>query len=311
MGIKKVGIVGAGLMGTSLATLFTGNGYETYLLDIDRDILNKAMETVRSYLDSMVEYELIGQDLADRSLRRLRLADSYSDLAELEFVFEAVSEKIEVKNVVLAALEEACSTETVLLSVTSGIMASILAESLQHKERFLVAHPWNPPHMIPLVEIVPSAHTSDLTLQKTTAMLESVGRKLVVVKKDVPGFIGNRIMHAMYREALDLLEQGVATLEDIDNTVLYGFGPRFSSVGLLEYYESCGLDLQLSVQSYLLADLCNATEPQQPLLECCERGDYGPKTGRGMFDWTKKDIDDFSYRKSKPFFRFVCWSDAQ
>jgi 3-hydroxybutyryl-CoA dehydrogenase len=161
------------------------------------------------------------------------------------------------------------------------------------------------------VEIVTSEHTGAATTRKAIELLEGLGRKIVVLKKDIPGFIGNRLMHAMYREALDLVEKGAATLEDIDTTILYSFGPRFSSVGLLEYYDSCGLDLQYSVQSYLLADLCNAGGPQKPLVECYERGEYGPKTGKGLFDWTKKDMDDFRLRKSKPFFRYVKWSDGE
>jgi 3-hydroxybutyryl-CoA dehydrogenase len=231
-------------------------------------------------------------------------------MADVPFVFEAVSENVAVKQRVFQTLETVCGPETVFLSITSGIMAGKLVQGIAKKDRLLVAHAWNPPHLIPLVEVVATAYTDKNALARAVAFLEGLGRKVVLLKKDIPGFIGNRLMHAMYREALYLVEQGVATLEDIDATVLYSFGPRFSSVGLLEYYDSCGLDLQRSVQTYLLPELCNADAPQKLLTDAYDKGDYGPKTGKGLFDWNRKDAGDFRLRKSKPFFHFNHWDDG-
>jgi 3-hydroxybutyryl-CoA dehydrogenase len=304
---EKIGVVGVGQMGSDMAALALAYEYPVVLTARTMAKAEAGRQRIERDLDDMIRYGKIGEAEKEEMLNRLCLSGDYEALADCAFVIEAVAEKREVKQEVYEKIEAVCPADTILLSETSGIPADELAEKMKHKERFLIAHSWNPPHVIPLVEVVRGSQTSEETVQKATAFLESMDREVVVLRKAVPGFIGNRIQHAMFREALALIEAGVATPEEIDKVVYYSFGQRFSSVGLMEYYDSCGLDLQYQVQSYLLADLSDAKGPQKPLTDCLAAGKMGAKTGQGLYDWTQKDRADFSDRKSRPFLKFVNW----
>lgn len=303
----KVGIVGVGQIGSDMAALVLAYGYPVVMMGRSMAKAEAGRGKVERDFDDMIRYGKIDAQDKTRMLQGLTLTDCYEDLAECAYIIEAVVEKVEVKRDVYKELERCCSAQTIIMSETSGIPADELVTEMTHPERFLVAHSWNPPHVIPLVEAVRAKETTDENTQRTIDFLESIGRKVVVLRKSVPGFIGNRLQHAMYREALALIEEGVATPEEIDKAVYYGFGQRFSSVGLMEYYDSCGLDLQMSVQSYLLAELSDAKAPQKPLTDCLAAGKLGAKNGQGLFDWSKIDMDDFRERKTKPFLRFVDW----
>lgn len=303
----KIGIVGSGRIASDTATLFIGNGYNTVVLSRNDEGSSKALKSIQFNFEQLKNEGLIADEQVRRCFEYISFAVDYDMLKDCNFIFEAVFEKIDIKSIVFQALEKVCSPEAVFISTTSGISADDLAEAINKKDRLIVGHPWNPPHLIPLVEVVKSVHTSDETLNRTVELLESVGREIVVLKKNIEGFIGNRIQHAMFREAIHLIESGVADPEDIDKTIFYSFGQRYSTVGLMEYYDSVGLDLEYNVESYLFKSLCSATTAQEFLVERCKRGDLGPKTGRGVYDWSNKDYSEFSDRKSKPFYKFFNW----
>lgn len=303
----KIGVVGTGLMGANLAVLLAGNRFKTVVLGVDEENNALGYRAARESLMDLVKHNVIREAYAEECLGRLSYTTEYVDLSDMDFVFEAVPERVDVKGQVFCSLEAVCSRDCVFISVTSGLMPQLLEQQMRLPSRLIVAHAWNPPHLIPLVEVVPGLHTSRESLSRTLELLAYMERKVVVLKKAIPGFIGNRIMHAMYREALHLIEEGVATAQEIDTTIFYSFGQRFASVGVLEYFDSCGLDLQISVQSYLLSELCDAKQPQKPLKECVEHGELGPKTGKGVYDWKSMDIENFRFRKSRPFFQYVNW----
>jgi 3-hydroxybutyryl-CoA dehydrogenase len=306
--IKLVAITGSGLMGADTATLCAGNGFRTVMLCRSKSGLARGMESVRRNFAELKEQGLLNESQIGTALSRLSAEVGIEKAAEADFLFEAVPENAEVKISLYRQLETFCRPDVVFASITSGISPDILAEGIRHKERLVVAHFWNPAHLIPLVEVVRGTHTNETSTQITLEMLSALNRKPVVLQKNIQGFIGNRIMHAMFREALYLVENGYCTPEDIDNTIYYSFGQRYSSVGLLEYYDSVGLDLQYSVESYLFESLCNAASPPQYLVDRCKRGDLGPKTGKGVFDWTTKDQADFRLRKNRPFFKMFKWN---
>lgn len=305
--LKCAGIVGTGLMGASLAVLFIGNGIKTVLLGRSHIGCAHGESTVNSCFDAMKRAGLITQKQIEASKRLLTITESYEDMQKVQVLFEAVIEHIDIKHAVYERLDQFAPNAKFLASVTSAISADTLAAGTMLKERLLVAHLWNPPHMVTGVELVRSQYTSDSTVETALEFLTYLGRNVVVLKKNIEGFIGNRILHAMYREALYLIEQGIADAEDIDKLIHYSFGQRFSSVGVLEYFDSCGLDLHADVESYLFPTLSNAQSPQKIITDNIEKGNLGMKTGHGIFDWTKKDIDDFIYRKEKPFYQYVNW----
>lgn len=307
--MEKVGIVGIGQMGADMGLLALAYGYETVLIGRTKEKALEGRKRIEADMDDLAGYGKFTPEKKEACLSRLILSDDYQDLSDCAFIIEAVVEDLNVKRSVYAKIEAACPEEAVILSETSGILPDELAEGMLHKERFLVAHSWNPPHVIPLVEVVPGKETSPEVLEKATAFLESLDREVVALRKPAPGFIGNRIQHAMFREALALIEEGVATPEEIDKVIYYSIGQRYAKVGLMEYYDSCGLDLQKQVQSYLLADLCDAKGPQKPLTDCLEAGNLGAKTGKGLYEWPEEKKKDFRIRKTIGFIPFIHWEE--
>lgn len=307
----KIGVVGTGLMGSNMAVLLIGNKLRTKVLGIDKANNALGLKAVKESLRDLVSQSIIRRSYAEECLGCLSYTTDYSEFADMDYIFEAVPEQVDLKGQVFRSLEEACNHRCIFVSMTSGLMPELLDGQLSEPGRLVVAHAWNPPHLIPLVEVVPGRCTTKEALERTMKLLEYMDRKVIVLKKAVPGFIGNRIMHAMYREALHLMEEGVATAQDIDKTIYYSFGQRFASVGVLEYFDSCGLDLQYSVQSYLFPELCDEKKPQKSLADCFEHGNFGLKTGKGIYDWSRADIDDFRLRKSRPFFQYVNWDKGR
>ncbi|MDR1731142.1 MAG: 3-hydroxyacyl-CoA dehydrogenase family protein [Synergistaceae bacterium] len=306
--IKLVAVAGSGQMGADTATLCIGNGFRTLMLTHSEEGRVRGLNSVRNNFAELKGQGLLNDRQIETALSRLRVEVGMDKGADAEFIFEAVVERPEVKIDVYRQLEAVCRPDAIFASITSGISPDILAEGIARKDRLIVTHSWNPAHLIPLVEVVRSRHTSDETTQTAVDLLKAMKREVVVLKKNIPGFIGNRLMHAMFREALYLVENGYCDPEDVDRTVYYSFGQRYSSVGLLEYFDSVGLDLDYNVESYLFETLCDAKAPQKYLVERYQRGDLGPKTGRGVFDWTKKDLGDFRTRKNRPFFKMFNWN---
>jgi 3-hydroxybutyryl-CoA dehydrogenase len=176
------------------------------------------------------------------------------------------------------------------------------------KERLTVAHPYNPPHLVPCIEIVQSSYTSPEALKVIDEFFRSVGREPVAMLKSAPGFIANRLQHALFREAAYMVEAGIATPSAIDQALKTSFAPRYTSIGIFEHFDYAGLDMVLSIEDYVFPTLCNADKAQDLVRDRCERGDLGFKTGKGVYDWSEKDADDFRRRASEPYFRFFNWS---
>ena len=213
-------------------------------------------------------------------------------------MIESAAETIDTKREVMAHLEAVCAPEAILSSTTSAISANEIAAEMKHPERFLVAHSWNPPHLVPLVEIVRCAATTQETVDREVALLEDLGRVPVVLKKDVPGFIGNRLHHALFREAEHIIDEGIADAEDVDKTILYSIGQRYSSIGLMEYWDHLPVTLQRNIQTYLFPHLCNADRPSHLL-------DEKTATGEDLYHWTPEREMDYELRKRRPFYRFA------
>jgi 3-hydroxybutyryl-CoA dehydrogenase len=229
---------------------------------------------------------------AERAVSRICLSRKLEDAAsDATLVIEAVSEKLSLKKQVFAELEQHVRPETVLCSNTSAISITLIAEALQRKERLVGTHFWNPPHIVPCVEVIRSRFTSEEVFEFTYQLMRQIGKRPVKVLRDVPGFLGNRMQHALWREAMSLVEQGIATPEGIDEVVKSGFGLRMPYIGPLETADLAGLDLSLEVHEDLFPHLENAVKPLAVLTEKVEQGDLGAKSGRGFHDWPKDKLD--------------------
>jgi len=310
-GINKLSIIGTGMIGASMAALSTGNGYPTTMLAID-DVQAKAgLDRYDACYQDLIKQGLVTKQQAEACKRLLKVTQSYEDLADTDFIFECVFEKLEVKYSVYALIEKHCRQFKAIASSTSAISAEDLANGLKQKEKLMVAHPWNPPHLVPCVEVVKSPYTSPETVVIVKSTLESMGRKVALMNKDAAGFIGNRIQHAIIREAVYIIEQGIASAEDIDTTLMYSFMPRYTSIGLFEHQDNAGLDMVDSIEKYLFPSLCTAQTTQDFIKNKVDAGELGIKTGKGVYDWSGRDLDEFRLRAAKPYFAFFNWDLPQ
>ncbi|MEX2034815.1 MAG: 3-hydroxyacyl-CoA dehydrogenase NAD-binding domain-containing protein, partial [Xanthobacteraceae bacterium] len=234
--------------------------------------------------------ELLGGDpaLLDRISAHDRMAPAMKDAS---FVFEAAPEKLALKQEIFAGLESLTAPDTILASNSSAIPSTEIGAKLKRRERVLGTHFWNPPHLVPLVEVIQNEKTSEETVRRTIALLRNAGRNPVHVKRDLPGFVGNWLQHALKREAIALVAAGVCDAETIDEVVKSGFGARMAVLGPMEQSDLVGLDLTLDIQNVLLASLDRSTEPTQFLKDKVAAGKLGMRSGEGLRQWTPESAE--------------------
>ncbi|MFC6765762.1 3-hydroxyacyl-CoA dehydrogenase family protein [Natrinema soli] len=287
----RIAVVGAGTMGHGIAATFASGGFDVGLHDQDADRLEASRDRVRESIELLRDHGR-SERTADEALEALtRSTDLEAVVADADLVIEAVTEELEVKRAVFNELSALTGPETVLASNTSGLSITEIAAAVDRPERVLGAHWFNPPHIVPLVEVVKGEETSDELAAALTAFLDDLGKTAITVEKDVPGFIGNRIQMAMCYEAFSLLDRGIASAEDIDKAVKAGFGFRLPSMGIFEKVDQSGLDVHYAIESYLMSDLDRSTEPNPVVTNLVDAGELGLKTGRGVYDWEDADPD--------------------
>lgn len=301
---KKVAIIGKGMIGISLAVLFTGNGIPTVVLAKNSEV---GLEKYRTYYQDLVSQGLVTPAQAAACEKRLSFTENYADLSDINVVIECVTEKLEVKYEVYQQIEAHCPHLKAIASTTSAISPADLAKGMQQPEKIMVAHPYNPPHLVPCVELVKNDFTAQEALDAVTELLEYCGREVCKMNKPAPGFIANRLQHALYREAVYMVEQGICGPEDIDKCIRSSWGPRYTSIGLFDHFDYAGLDLIANIETYLYPDLCDTKTVHPSLQERLDRGDLGYKTGVGYYDWRNRDMDAFRKKTSDPYLRFFNW----
>lgn len=295
--IRKLAIVGAGLMGHGIAQEFALAGYEVHLCDLTEDKLKQAIKNIQANLQMLVQIGTIAQKQAESVLANIHPGTELKEaVAKADVVIEAVFEDLELKRELFQKLDRLCPEHTILASNTSSLMPSSLASATQRPDKVLVTHYFNPPYLLPLVEIVRHQATSDETVTTIYDLLTRVGKSPAIVRKEVPGFVGNRLQAALFREALSIVEQGIATPQDVDVVVKTGFGRRYAAAGPFEVFEMAGWDLVLAVAQYLYPDLESSTEIPAILSDKVETGQLGLKTGKGFYDWTPESADALRQR---------------
>lgn len=284
MTTHTIGVVGAGLMGHGIAYLLAAAGHGVRIYDPSaewRASLPQRLESARALLDG-------DPALLTRISAHDRMAPAMDGVA---FVFEAAPEKLPLKQQIFAELESVTAPTTILASNSSAIPSTEIGRHLKQRDRVVGTHFWNPPHLVPLVEVIQNDATSDDTVQTTIALLRDAGRAPVHVKKDIPGFVGNRLQHALKREAIALVAAGVCEAETIDTVVKSGFGARMAVLGPMEQSDLVGLDLTLDIQTVLLADLDRSTEPTAFLKDKVASGKLGMRAGEGFRRWTAETAE--------------------
>lgn len=288
---RYVAVLGAGLMGHGIAQIFAHEGYEVFLYDVDREVLWKVPERVRKNLQVFLDLGLTDDARVEACLSRITLCPTLREAVRpADVVIEAVNENRDLKKSLFFEIEPDLGEEAIVCTNTSAISITDLSDGLRYRERFVGTHFWNPPQVVPCVEVIRGEFTSEVIFEKVYDLMKRVGKEPVRVLRDVPGFLGNRLQHAMWREAISLVEKGIADPEEIDRVVKYGFGLRLAFLGPLETADLAGLDLTRDVQKYLFPYLENSTQTSLELDRRVESGVLGAKTHQGFHSWSQEKI---------------------
>jgi 3-hydroxybutyryl-CoA dehydrogenase len=286
MRTRTVGIIGGGLMGAGIAVQFAIAGNEVRLLEVSRERRAAIPAAIDGILQELRAAHAIDMASALAATKRIELVDAMPSLASASLVIEAIPEILSAKRELYRELETIVAPDAIVASNTSGLMPDALSEGLMRPERFLITHFWNPPHAIPLVEVVPASRTDPRVIEETVAALRAMGCEPVVLRKAVPGFIGNRIQFAILREALHLVHTGVADPETIDTVVKSSLGRRYGIVGPFEAADLGGLETFLRVAANLLPELGTDASGLEILRAHLARGEKGAAGGQGFYRWT-------------------------
>jgi 3-hydroxybutyryl-CoA dehydrogenase len=300
--IKNIAVVGSGIMGHGIGQTFALGGYEVTLIDISDDLLEKAIRQIRSNLDTFVDFGITTPERAKEALSRIKTSRNLKEaVKESDFVVEALPEVMDLKKRLFRELDEYCPSQTIIASNTSGLSLTEIACGIKRQDQAIIAHWWNPPHIIPVVEVVKGRYTSDNTVDLVYQLLVSIGKRPVKILKEVPGFLGNRLQFALYREALHCLKEGVASAEDIDMAVKGTFGFRLPTLGPLETSDLGGLDTFLNITEYLFKEIDRSTESPEILREKVRQGKLGVKTGEGFYYYTSEEAEKKIKERDRQF----------
>lgn len=283
--------VGTGTMGSGTALAFALAGRRVRLYGRSEQGLTEGRGRMARTVEACVGHGLLSAGEAEAALGRVTdITELAAAVGDADFIIESITEDLPVKREMFARIEALCPAGAILASNTSGLSPTAMAEPLRRRERFVVTHFWNPAPLMPLVEVVPGEHTAPETVEATRLLLERIGKKPVVLRREAPGFIGNRIQFAVLREALAMVESGIADMAAVDDAVKYGLGRRYGTTGPLESADLGGLDVFRSIAQYLLPDLC--ADPGVPplLARAVEDGHLGTKTGTGLYAWTPEAL---------------------
>lgn len=291
--IRHVAVVGTGQMGPGIAHSCAQAGYTVTVIARSPGSIERAQQKVRSNLAAMLPYGLITEAEIEPLLARISYRnDGLAGAAEADIVIEGITEDLAAKQVLFAQLEDVCRDDAIIMSTTSGMRCTDIAANMRQPERAIVGHYWNPPHLLPLVEVAPGAKTAQWVTDAVFDFLHSTGHTPVLTRKEVVGFVANRLQHALWREAFALVENGIASAEEVDEAMKTSFGARTPVLGIFEHADLVGLDLVHTLHSYMLADLDTQKGPNAVLKEHIARGELGAKTGKGFYDWSKKSAAD-------------------
>ena len=277
--LERIAVIGAGLMGHGIAQVFALAGHEVALTDMSPEARASALDRIRTNLRDL------GHDVA--AAERVTIHEEIAGaVASADFVVEAAVENLDVKRNLFRAIEATAPSNAILASNTSVIPITDIMRDVADGSRALGTHWWNPPFLVPLVEVIGTARTSDDAIARTMALHTAIGKTPVHVRKDVPGFVGNRLQHALWREAVSLVEQGICDARTVDTVVKASFGRRLAVLGPLENADLVGTDLTLAIHETVLPAIDGRGAPSPLLRAMVADGRLGMKSGEGFRTWT-------------------------
>jgi 3-hydroxybutyryl-CoA dehydrogenase len=285
-------------MGHSIAQVFAKAGIETALMDLDDEALERGVSLIKSNLTTLAEYGTISKDEIPSILERIHVSTDLASSAEgVDFAIEAVAEVPDVKKQVFSQLEEFCPGDTVIASNTSGLNIFDIAD-VKKPERLVIAHWYAPAHIIPLVEVVPGPETSPRVVSYTAALMEKIGKQPAIMNEFVKGFIANKIQFAIALAALEMLEKGVATPEEIDRAAKVSLGIRLPIVGVMQTMDFNGLDLVQNI-------LKGLNSKNSLIDERVSQGNLGVTTSKGIYDYDGRSEEEILKKRDLLFLKMV------
>jgi len=307
MDVHTVAVAGTGMMGPGIAATFALGGSRATIVSRTPEGAAKGVATARSLIEVLAKNGLADPGQArDAAARLSPSTDPEAAVRAAQLFIESIPEDLATKQAFFARLDRA-SPDAILCSNTSGISITAIAEKSTHRQRILTTHFWNPPYLMPLVEVSVSTWTSPQIADEVMRLLRACGKVPVLVHHDRPGQLGNRIQHAMIRECVNIVQEGIATAEDVDLAVKTGVGLRLPVYGVFEHADMVGLDLVKAVQDYVLPDLSTVKEAGRLHQEKVARGELGVKSGRGFLTWTPEKAEEVRARRDAFLIQFLRW----
>jgi len=301
---REIAVIGNGIIGHGIAEIFAGAGWRVALIGRNETSLAKALERIGQSLNSFAAHGLRTARECEAALARIRTTTRLDDAAAAELVIEAVPEDMALKRRIFGRLDEVCAADAVLAS-SSGHLASELVDEVRRKERVIATHFWYPPQLIPLVEVCAGPATAPELIPRVARILSEVGKEPVVIDKEVPGFIGNRIQFAALREAWSLWASGVASAQAIDAVVRNSIGRRLGVTGPIESADVGGLDTMVAFAHFLQPSLDATPHPPPALDRLVAEGKRGLPSGSGVYDWKRRDGAALLERRREELFRWL------
>jgi 3-hydroxybutyryl-CoA dehydrogenase len=305
MEVRRVAVAGTGMMGPGIAATFALAGHEAIIVSRTPENAAKGVATAQSLITKLAENGLADPAAARTALTRFSPSANPVEAARsVQLFVESIAENLAIKQDYFARLD-AAAPDTVLCSNTSGISITEIAAKCGKPERIMTTHFWNPPYLMPLVEVVVGRRTDLKIAEGVVALLRSCGKVPVLVRKDVPGQLGNRIQHAMIRECMYIVAEGIATPEDVDLAVKAGVGLRFPTYGVFEHADMVGLELVKAVQEYVVPDLSKVQGASPIHNEKIAKGELGVKAGKGFLDWPPGKAEQVRARRDAFLMEFL------
>jgi 3-hydroxybutyryl-CoA dehydrogenase len=302
----KAAVIGTGMMGPGIAMTLTLGGVEAVILGRTDESAQAGLATARRQLALLAANGLATAEQVAFSEAHLRASSAFEEeVAAAELVVESGPENLAFKQELFGRMDGL--TDAVLTSNTSGLSITAIAERCARPERVMTTHFWNPPHLMPLVEVVMGARTSLVLAEGVRNLLKACGKAPVLVKKDTPGQLGNRMHMALIREAAHIVSEGIASVEDVDQAASMSFGLRLPMYGVLEHMDIVGLDMSMGILEYVSSDLYNGVDAPGRYKELVGNGDLGAKTGRGFYDWSVKSADEARARRDGFVLQMLRW----
>lgn len=287
---ETAAVIGTGMMGPGIALTLALGGVKATILSRTRENAEQGLAKAHAQLALVHENELATADRCAEAEGLIHCSAEFDEtIAGADLVIESALEDMKFKQDLFARMDGLAKPGAALASNTSGLSITAIQNACTHPERIITTHFWNPPHLMPLVEIVRGEHTDPTLATALKELLERCGKTAIIVKRDTPGQLGNRMQMALVREAINIVQEGIADVEDVDLCAKTGFGLRLPVYGILEHQDMVGVDMALGIVNYVAKDLNNEPQAPQIMHDMVAQGKLGVKTGSGFYDWSKKD----------------------